>query len=140
MYGIDYSEEMVKTARSHLKFEIASGKVEIELGDAASLPFPEASMDRIYHCNCYYFWPDLAQVAGELYRVLKPGGFMVTTLPLEDVRRAARGGYLDGAKSEPEPYMEALREAGFSDVAMEDMTHADGQKKKIFQAIPAYKK
>ncbi|XP_022112166.1 uncharacterized protein LOC110991207 isoform X2 [Acanthaster planci] len=140
VYGIDYSEEMVKEAQGYLDSEIASGKVQVDLGDAASLPYPDTSMDRIFHCNCYYFWPDQAKVARELHCVLKPGGFMVTVLPLELVRRSAAQGYLPGANWEPEPYMEALRRAELSDVTMEDMVCTDGQTEKTCQAIFAYKK
>ncbi|XP_038079320.1 demethylmenaquinone methyltransferase-like [Patiria miniata] len=141
VYGIDYSPEMVKEAQRSLESEIASGKVQVELGDAASLPYPDASMDRIYHCNCYYFWPEPAKVAGQLHRVLKPGGFMVTTLCLDSVRATAeRGLFPDGTHWEPEPYMEALRNAGFSDVTMEDLLHADAEKKITYQVILAHRK
>ena len=130
---------MVEVVNRALRSEITSGKLQIDLGDVASLPYPDASMDRIYHCNCYYFWPEPTRVAGELYRVLKPRGFMVTAMCLDAIRLTARRGLLQGTSWEPEPYMETLRSAGFADVSIKNLVHGNAEKGTIYQAILAHK-
>ncbi len=129
---------MMCEAANRLDVEVIAGKVELVLGDAACLPYRDNTMDRIYHCNCYYFWPDRSQVCSELHRVLKDGGFMVTTLNLDRIKYADSKGYLQLANSwDPKVYMDALEEAGFVNVIMKDQI-CDETKLK-FQAIYAYK-
>ncbi|XP_033628998.1 demethylmenaquinone methyltransferase-like [Asterias rubens] len=140
VYGIDYSKEMLADVTKSLQSEIASGRLQVVFGDAASLPYSDTLMDRIFHCNCFYFWPEPATVAGELYRVLKPGGFMVTTMNVASVAAAAEKGFLKGTNWNPEQYMDVLRSAGFQDVTMEDLVHEDsGNGGTTYQAIMAHK-
>ncbi|CAN0424912.1 unnamed protein product [Lampetra fluviatilis] len=106
------------------------------VGGQGSVGLNEASVDRVFHCNCYYFWPNLEEACAELFRVIKPGGLMVTTLNLASVKRTASYGALKYACGwEPEPYLEALSHTGFVDVRMEDRQHGS----KPFQAIFATK-
>ncbi len=78
--GIDISPTMVKAACSRNLAAIASGKVELHLADAAQLPFPDRTFDRIFSINTLYFWPDPDLVLSEIHRVLKPGGRMALTI------------------------------------------------------------
>ncbi|KAJ0064225.1 hypothetical protein NL108_001532, partial [Boleophthalmus pectinirostris] len=55
-----------------LKKHIASGKVILHCCDVAALPLSDNSVDKVFHCNCYYFWPDLRKGTSELHRVMKP--------------------------------------------------------------------
>ena len=136
IHGIDHSPAMMVEALGSLPQEIAEERVELTLGNAADLPYRDASFERIYHTNCYYFWPDQAAVARELHRVLKPGGFMVTLLNLEQVKEGEAMGWLKYGKGDPEPYIEALKSAGFDDsVQME--TNVDGVK--TYESIIAHK-
>lgn len=72
--GIDYSEYMHQVASEKLQDLIASGKVTLHHCDVASMPIAESSVDKMFHCNCYYFWPDLKKGTAEIHRVMKPGG------------------------------------------------------------------
>ncbi|MBN3323081.1 ERG6 methyltransferase, partial [Atractosteus spatula] len=114
-----------------MRAEIESGKVTLFNGNVMAMPLPDSSVDKVYHCNCYYYWPDLKVGTSEIHRVMKPGGLMVTTLRLSSTMKAASMNILLNDNWKPEVYMEALRATGFSDVRMEDK-----QDKKIaFQAI-----
>ncbi|CAN5625130.1 class I SAM-dependent methyltransferase [soil metagenome] len=50
-------------------------------GDGTRLSFPDDTFDRIICSEVLEHIPDLAAVAGELFRVLKPGGIMAATVP-----------------------------------------------------------
>jgi len=68
--AIDIAPGMLKVARD----KIADGRVTWQIADAAKIPLPDASVDRVF---CYSVWPhfdDPGAVAGELRRVLRSGG------------------------------------------------------------------
>jgi len=47
--------------------------------DAAALPFADGSFDAIVAMHMFYHLPDPVKCAAEMYRVLKPGGFLAVT-------------------------------------------------------------
>ncbi|XP_008284350.1 sterol 24-C-methyltransferase [Stegastes partitus] len=133
LIGVDYSEYMYQMAKEQMKELVASGKVTLHHCDVAAMPLVDSSVDKVFHCNCYYFWPDLRKGTTEIHRVMKPGGQMVTTLRLVRVARLAAQRVMEGENWRPEAYMAALKDSGFIDVRMEDK-----QLKNItFQAIYA---
>lgn len=69
--GIDISESMTTIARHRLGDQ---GNIEIAIGDATALPWPDAHFDRAVSTQVYEYVPDLGLALAELYRVLKPGG------------------------------------------------------------------
>ncbi|XP_041084612.1 uncharacterized methyltransferase YdaC-like [Polyodon spathula] len=131
LLGLDYSEYMHKVASERLRDHIASGKVRLFQGRVESIPLPACSVDKVYHCNCHLYWPDMRAGSAELLRVMRPGALMVSTLNLDYLRWGLSLGFLQGANVEPEPYLEALRAAGFTDVRLEEKYH-EGRK---FEAI-----
>ncbi|XP_058860406.1 uncharacterized methyltransferase YdaC-like [Acipenser ruthenus] len=120
LLGLDYSEYMHKVARERLRDHIASGKVRLFQGRVESIPLPACSVDKVYHCNCHLYWPDMRAGNAELLRVMRPGALMVSTLNLDYLRWGLSWGFLQGANVEPKPYLEALRAAGFTDVRLEE--------------------
>jgi len=70
--GVDLTPELLETGR---RLAAAAG-VEIELlrGDAEELPFDDASFDVVLSTFGCMFAPRHAVAAGELARVLRPGG------------------------------------------------------------------
>ncbi|MCR9142313.1 MAG: class I SAM-dependent methyltransferase [bacterium] len=72
--GVDFSPEMVESAKSWNRRAIAEGKVDIRNAAVSALPFDDASFDKVYTANTIYFWPRPAQDAREIMRVIKPGG------------------------------------------------------------------
>lgn len=60
-------------ASERVKELVASGKVTLHHCDVAAMPLADSTVDKVFHCNCYYFWPDLRKGASEIHRVMKPG-------------------------------------------------------------------
>ncbi|XP_058618377.1 uncharacterized methyltransferase YdaC-like [Onychostoma macrolepis] len=119
LLGVDYSQYMHEMASKRMKEQISRGKAVLYYSDVVAMPIEENTADKVFHCNCYYFWPDLKAGARAIHRVMKPGGIMVTTLRLDSVIKAAHMKVLTGDKWRPEVYMEALQSSGFTDVRME---------------------
>ncbi|XP_055510762.1 arsenite methyltransferase-like [Leucoraja erinacea] len=132
LYGLDISEYMYNTASERLQADIQSGKVTLFLGSVEQIPLADNAVDKVYHCNCYYFWPDLRAGSREIHRVMKPGALMVTTLHLEALQRVVASGVLKDTNWQPELYMEALSETGFVDVRMEEQQDNERSFKAVF--------
>jgi len=49
--------------------------------DGRTLPFPDASFDSIFSSEVFEHIFNLPEILDELYRVLKPGGYMLITVP-----------------------------------------------------------
>ncbi|XP_038675972.1 arsenite methyltransferase-like isoform X1 [Scyliorhinus canicula] len=131
LYGVDYSDYMHSVTSRRLQADIRTGKVTLFLGSVEHIPLEDNVVDRVFHCNCYYFWPNQRAGSKEIHRVMKPGGMMVTTLNLDTLKMITAAGLLKDTHWPPEPYMAVLRDTGFVDVRMEDK-QVDG---KSFQAI-----
>jgi hypothetical protein len=72
--GIDLSPESVAAATRAAAGAGLAGRVRFLCGDAEALPLPDASADGVL-CECALCtFPDKAAAAGELARVLRPGG------------------------------------------------------------------
>lgn len=118
--GVDFSPEMVREAERRFRREIANGRVRVQLGDIAALPFASATFDRVLTINTIYFWPDTVQGFGEMRRVLKPGGLAVIALrSRENMERVSFTQHGFRLFSPPEiPLL--MQQAGFTNV---ELTH-----------------
>jgi ubiquinone/menaquinone biosynthesis C-methylase UbiE len=77
--GIDLSPEMLARAKKRLKNYHSN--YSLEVADAYSLPFPDATFDLIFNSYMFDLLPkkDFSKVLVEFKRVLKPSGRMVIT-------------------------------------------------------------
>ncbi|OWF44980.1 hypothetical protein KP79_PYT26342 [Mizuhopecten yessoensis] len=113
---------MVIAATKRVKKDIDDGKVELINGDVADLScFDSNTFDRVFHCNCYYFWPDIDKVARELHRVMKSDAVIVTTMSSERVKRLKDKGFLQYGNPDQARYLNALKSGGFCDVRLETL-------------------
>ena len=101
------------------------------------LPYSDNFFDRVFHVNCYYFWPDLDQGISELRRVMNRDGLMVSTLLRDKLNHVAEKGFFRYAPHwSPEAYIAKLSEGGFSNVSIETQKTKSGF---AFQVIYASK-
>lgn len=72
--GLDLSATSVAASRETNADDIAAGRVRIEQGSVAALPFPDCTFDVVTAVETHYYWPDLPANVREILRVLKPSG------------------------------------------------------------------
>jgi ubiquinone/menaquinone biosynthesis C-methylase UbiE len=65
---------MIAAARRRNRVAIDAGTVRLLIGDAGSVPAPDASYQAALAVHTIYFWPDLDAGLREAHRVLVPGG------------------------------------------------------------------
>jgi SAM-dependent methyltransferase len=80
--GLDVTPELLEHARR--RASEAGAEVEWIEGDAADLPFADASFDRVVSTFGAMFAPDHARAAAELVRVCRPGGRIAMTSWIND--------------------------------------------------------
>ena len=80
IWGVDLAPGMLEYASKRLGTD---SKVELVCGDAENLPFEKESMDFVFSNFSLQWCLDLKRVFLEVYRVLKPGGWIFFSLPGE---------------------------------------------------------
>ncbi|HWZ30457.1 MAG TPA: methyltransferase domain-containing protein [Bryobacteraceae bacterium] len=112
--GIDHSDVMVKQASRRNASAIRDGRVQVQLGSANKLPFPEAHFDKIFAINSAQFWKDSVGTLTEVGRVLKPGGAIALAIQPRN-----KGATEDHAYQAGRGLADAMKKAGFSDIHSE---------------------
>lgn len=79
IFGLDHSTTMLHQARRRNARNIASGRVELLLGDVLDPPVDLPHFDKIFSVNVVQFWPAPEETLAALARRLKPGGCIATT-------------------------------------------------------------
>jgi len=80
VYGIDLSATMVKRTRERNARAVRTGRVAVQQGEAARLPFEEHSFDKVVSIHTFYWWAeDPRIVLAEIFRVLKLEGTLIFT-------------------------------------------------------------
>ena len=72
--GLDASGSMLAAAHRRLDAMPISDRITLLEGDAADLPFPDASFDAATATQVYEYVPGVDRALAELHRVLRPGG------------------------------------------------------------------
>ena len=75
--GIDLTEEFCEVARRVTRSVGLDDRVSFEQGDALAMPFESASFDGAYSMNVSMNIADKSRLYSEIYRVLRPGGWLV---------------------------------------------------------------
>jgi len=112
--GVDHSDLMVKQAARRNARAIREGRVEVQLGSAARLPYPEAHFDKVFAIDSAQFWKDSVGTLTEVGRVLKPGGRIALA-----VQPRNKGATEDHAHQAGRGLADAMKKAGFSEVYCE---------------------
>jgi arsenite methyltransferase len=134
-YGLDMTDEMLELARENRR-KAGVENAEFLRGEIEDIPLPDGHVDVVISNCVINLSAAKERVAGEAYRVLKPGGrFAVSDMvflgdrsriPAEVMRSVELwSGCVSGALEKGE-YEELLRGAGFEEVSVE-VTHTYGE-------------
>ena len=82
-WGLDISEEAIAYARRLAVHKQVSERAEFGAGNVTHLPYPDESLNLIVASEIIEHMPEPQLVINEIARVLKPGGQLVLTMPLE---------------------------------------------------------
>ena len=76
--GLDFSRPMVELGCEKVTFRKLNGKIQLGLGDALNLPFPDATLDCVATAFTLRNVSNIRQALQEIYRVTRPGGRVVS--------------------------------------------------------------
>jgi len=124
VYGVDYSEDVLPTARRVNRALIKQGRVEIKHGSVSNLPFPDDTFDLATAFETTIFWPSLVDDLREVRRVLKPGGILlIANEAYADARFEERNAkwsrLVNFHLQTPEGTLQCLVEAGYAQVEID---------------------
>jgi ubiquinone/menaquinone biosynthesis C-methylase UbiE len=75
--GVDASEEMLEQASVRNVNSLGTGRGDLQQASVESLPFKDASFDKVLAVNSMRVWPDAIAGLREIRRVPKPDGRVV---------------------------------------------------------------
>lgn len=124
--GIDVEAPVCETARARIAADGLEDRVSVRQVDPGPLPFPDHRFDIVFSKDSIIHVPDKAALAGEVYRVLRPGGTFAASdwlishdgPPSPEMARYIALEDLDFAMASPERYIGALEQAGFKDIRL----------------------
>lgn len=119
--GLDLSPEMVTRCRKRFgdKLQLAQGSVEAQ-------PFADAAFDKVFGANISYFWSNFERAAGELRRVLRPGGLLVLGIRPPETLRKFKFDVAGHRVWSAEQYVQAFTTAGFVEVKARRVPDPEG--------------
>jgi ubiquinone/menaquinone biosynthesis C-methylase UbiE len=112
---------MVARARRRLNGRRGDAGLDLRLGDAGDLPFPDEKFDLAFADNAFHLWPDQDRALAEMTGVLKPGGDLV--LSIRDFRVDGRFEAPGKGAATAQRAVEMLRDLGLQ-VRQREIVHS----------------
>jgi SAM-dependent methyltransferase len=81
--GLDISRAAINYARRLAEHKRVAERAHFHTGDIADLPYASQSLDLVIASEVIEHTPEPAQVIAEIARVLRPGGQLILTMPME---------------------------------------------------------
>lgn len=82
-HGLDISPAAINYAERLCLHKQVNDRAEFRLGDLAELPYDDGTLDLVIASEVIEHAPDPERVLGEIARVLRPGGKLILTIPME---------------------------------------------------------
>lgn len=132
--GIDFAPNTVAEVTARYP------DLDVKVGDVRALPYPDCSFDGYWSLGVIeHFWTGYHEIASEIHRVLKPGGYLFLTFPtmstLRRIKCVLRCYPIWTPSEEPEDFYQfALDPSGVAEVFQElgfslsEKTGLDGAK------------
>jgi len=79
--ALDFAEDMIAQARARMAPRGLDSQVDFVVGDVTNLDFDDNSFDAIIGVGLIEYLTDYRAALQEFYRVLKPGGIVIATVP-----------------------------------------------------------
>ncbi len=119
--GIDPSDVMLRQATKRNRRAIEVGRVVLQNGTAAQLPFDDATFDKVLAVNTFHHWGSAETGLLEVRRVIRPGGTLLLGLrmALAQPRKLSAPGLTD---EQLDVVRSRLAEVGFHDVRSVERT------------------
>lgn len=113
VYGIDISEEAVKTATAVNQQYVDSDEVILSIGDVADLQFENDFFDFIVATQTHIYWDNLENGLLECHRVLKESGILLITCEIVKIE------YHLSEYKNSDDFVSLLYSLGYSKVSVE---------------------
>ncbi len=126
--GLDVEGPVIEAARRHATGKDLGDRVEFMHIAPGRLPFGGERFDAVFSKDALVHVADKEAVFGEIFRVLKPGGFIAVSdwmtshdeAPSADMRAYLDAEGLSFSMASPQRYRRALKGAGFEEIEIVD--------------------
>lgn len=118
--AIDHSPDMIALCGHRNQAAIGAGHLELAVGDAGRLPYPDGTFTAVASTNAFFFFADPAAVLREAHRVLATGGRLAifTSAPDAPARHAPRPFAQRMYRYPDDELRQMLTDAGFDNVTV----------------------
>jgi len=76
--GLNITASQVEVARQRVAAQGLEDRIDLRLGSATEMPLPDACVDKVVALECAFHFQSRADFFREAWRVLRPGGRLVT--------------------------------------------------------------